>query len=194
MYFSRRRLLRRGQGFHVCTINKCAHTKKSGNLFNDPRVYIYIYIYIYIYKYTRVSKRSNVIFFSTWMITDTRACIIQQNRADLLWIISLFLNIVTISLNSNVPPSNESMYPYLVKSYWLFLESLYHCSFHFLVNGIMFASQAPFHRAEEMIIIIFVCVNVWVCMYVHVWGTDRDIEIKRHEQKTGLIWIGFFVQ
>ena len=23
--------------FHVCTINKSAHTKKSGNLFNDPR-------------------------------------------------------------------------------------------------------------------------------------------------------------
>ena len=41
------RLLRRGQEFHVCTINKSAHTKKkSGNLFNDPRIYIYIYIYI----------------------------------------------------------------------------------------------------------------------------------------------------
>ena len=33
-----RRLLRRGQKFHVCTINKSVHTKKkSGNLFNDPR-------------------------------------------------------------------------------------------------------------------------------------------------------------
>ena len=32
--------------FHVCTINKSAHRKKSGNLFNDPRIYIYIYIYI----------------------------------------------------------------------------------------------------------------------------------------------------
>ena len=30
----------------MCTINKSAHTKKkmSGNLFNDPRIYIYIYI------------------------------------------------------------------------------------------------------------------------------------------------------
>ena len=26
-----------GLEFHVCTINKTAHTKKSGNLFNDPR-------------------------------------------------------------------------------------------------------------------------------------------------------------
>ena len=26
----------------MCTINKCAHTKKSGNLFNDPRIYLYI--------------------------------------------------------------------------------------------------------------------------------------------------------
>ena len=27
----------KGLEFHVCTINKSAHTKKSGNLFNDPR-------------------------------------------------------------------------------------------------------------------------------------------------------------
>ena len=31
---------------HVGTINKSAHTKKSGNLFNDPCIYIYIYIHI----------------------------------------------------------------------------------------------------------------------------------------------------
>ena len=24
--------------FHVCTLNKSAHTKKPGNLFNDPRI------------------------------------------------------------------------------------------------------------------------------------------------------------
>ena len=34
---SRRRLLRRGLEFHVCTINKSAVRQKSGNLFNDPR-------------------------------------------------------------------------------------------------------------------------------------------------------------
>ena len=28
----------------MCTINKSAHTKNSGNLFNDHRVYICIYI------------------------------------------------------------------------------------------------------------------------------------------------------
>ena len=39
VHCSRRRLLLRGQEFHVCTINKSAHTKKrSGNLFNDPRM------------------------------------------------------------------------------------------------------------------------------------------------------------
>ena len=38
VHCSRRRLLGRGEEFHVCTINKTAHTKKrSGNLFNDPR-------------------------------------------------------------------------------------------------------------------------------------------------------------
>ena len=78
VHCSRRRLLRRGLEFHVCTINKIAHTKKSGNLFNAPRRYfcveyrivfiinkrfqrcnyihlyththIYIYIYIYIWR------------------------------------------------------------------------------------------------------------------------------------------------
>ena len=36
---SRRRLLWRGLEFHVCTINKSVHTKTSGNLFNDPRIW-----------------------------------------------------------------------------------------------------------------------------------------------------------
>ena len=39
--YSRRRLLRRRLEFHVCTINKSAHTKKSGNLFNDPRIIVW---------------------------------------------------------------------------------------------------------------------------------------------------------
>ena len=39
MHYSRRRLLRRGLEFHVCTINKSAHRKKAGNLFNDPRMF-----------------------------------------------------------------------------------------------------------------------------------------------------------
>ena len=34
-----RRLLQRGLEFHMYTINKIAHTKKSGNLFNDPRTH-----------------------------------------------------------------------------------------------------------------------------------------------------------
>ena len=39
MHCSRRRLLQQGLEFHVCTINKSAHTKKKpGNLFNDPRI------------------------------------------------------------------------------------------------------------------------------------------------------------
>ena len=46
MHCSRRRLLRRELKFHECTINKSAYTKKSGNLFNNTRIYIYIYIYI----------------------------------------------------------------------------------------------------------------------------------------------------
>ena len=39
VHCSQRRLLRRGLEFHVCTINKSAHTKKSGNLSYVPRIY-----------------------------------------------------------------------------------------------------------------------------------------------------------
>ena len=45
MHCSRRRVLRRGLEFHVCTINKSAHTKKVWKLIVCPS-YIYIYIYI----------------------------------------------------------------------------------------------------------------------------------------------------
>ena len=69
MHCSRRRLLRRGLEFHVCTIYKSVHTKKSGNLFNDPRIYIYIYSnpieliiwnrsFIYIYIYTESVRKT----------------------------------------------------------------------------------------------------------------------------------------
>ena len=69
VHCSRRRLLRRGLEFPACTINKSAHTKKSGNLFNDPRIYkkslsffskdssnIYIYIYIYGKNFLKKNK------------------------------------------------------------------------------------------------------------------------------------------
>ena len=42
VHCSRRRLLRRGLEFHECTINKNAHTKKSGNLFNDLRIWLQV--------------------------------------------------------------------------------------------------------------------------------------------------------
>ena len=44
---------------------------------------------------------------STGIITSTGTCIIHQNEAGPLWIISLLLNIVTISLNSNVSLSGK---------------------------------------------------------------------------------------
>ena len=47
VHCSRRRLFRRGLEFHVCSINKSAHTKKVLKLFLRS-TYIYIYIYIYI--------------------------------------------------------------------------------------------------------------------------------------------------
>ena len=41
VHCSRRRIIRRGLEFHVFTVNKSANTKKSGNLFNDHRIYIH---------------------------------------------------------------------------------------------------------------------------------------------------------
>ena len=33
----------KAEQIHVCTINKSAYTKKSGNLFNDPRILIWLF-------------------------------------------------------------------------------------------------------------------------------------------------------
>ena len=81
-------------------------------------------------------SKSNAFFFSTGIITDTGTCIIHQNKAGPLWITSLLLNTVTISLNSNVPPLNESLYPSLVKFCWLFFKWIHHWSFHFLTTNV----------------------------------------------------------
>ena len=48
----------------------------------------------------------------------------HKKETVLLWIISLLLNIVTVSLNINVPFSNENMYPCLVNSVDWFLSYL----------------------------------------------------------------------
>ena len=48
VHCSRRTLPRRGREFHACNINKSAHMKKSGNLSNEPCIYIYIYIYCHL--------------------------------------------------------------------------------------------------------------------------------------------------
>ena len=74
---------------------------------------------------------------------------IHQNEADPLWITSLLLHIVTVFLNSNVPPSNESMYPCPVKFCWLFFEPLLHFRFHFLVTGILFAFRLSSLQTHE---------------------------------------------
>ena len=56
---SARRLLGRGLEFHVCTINKIAHTKKSRNLFNDPRTSMYrIKLILTHIKFTQCSWKN----------------------------------------------------------------------------------------------------------------------------------------
>ena len=48
VHCSRRRLFQRGLEFHVCTINKSAHTKKS------LKTYLMILVYIYIYNHSEL--------------------------------------------------------------------------------------------------------------------------------------------
>ena len=130
----------KGLVFHVCTINKSAHTKKVWKL-----ILWSSYIYIYIYD----EWKSNPFSFSTGIIIDTGTCIIHQNEAGPHWITSLLLNIVTVSLNSNVPSSNESMHPCLVKFYSLFFKSDHHRSFHFLVTNVWLLNPLSWGRRDD---------------------------------------------
>ena len=52
MHCSRRSLLWRGLEFHVCTINKSAHTKKSGNLSYAPHKWNKYHIQIHLWTYS----------------------------------------------------------------------------------------------------------------------------------------------
>ena len=87
VHYSRRRLLRRGLEFHVCIINKGAHTKKrTGNLFNDPRwkiklfvVAVVIVVGWFVFFYTTASqtfmgywmpKFNSVLNVLLWLFTD----------------------------------------------------------------------------------------------------------------------------
>ena len=63
MHCSRGRLLRRGLEFHVCTINKSAHTKKSLETYLMILVYIYNYIYL-----NTINTESTPQFFSYMII------------------------------------------------------------------------------------------------------------------------------
>ena len=79
VHWSRRRLLWRGLEFHVCTINKGAHTKKVWKLIVCTS-YIYIYIYIYIiYKYIY-----SVGLMSAWFRSQLQVSS-MSSHTDELW-------------------------------------------------------------------------------------------------------------
>ena len=56
VHCSRRRLLRRGQEFDVCTINETAHMKKVWKPFEGTS-YLSLSIYIYTYNATRIRPK-----------------------------------------------------------------------------------------------------------------------------------------
>ena len=66
VYCSRRRLLRRGLEFHVCTINKSAHTK---NCLETYSAIIYIYIWKQQPKLNRINFQTSAnVFKCLWLL------------------------------------------------------------------------------------------------------------------------------
>ena len=83
-------------------ITKKSYAKDLENSRSEGVSVIWWLTYPTVALYEFDSKRKDF-FFSIGIITDTGTCIIHQNEAGCLWITSLLLNIVTVSLNSNVP-------------------------------------------------------------------------------------------
>ena len=78
VHCSRRRLLRRGLEFHVCTINKSAHTKKVWKLIVCSS-YIYIYIILVYFgaepgirsKFNSLCREDKLFFYICLYIIET---------------------------------------------------------------------------------------------------------------------------
>ena len=56
-------------------------------------------------------SKSNTFFFCTVITIYTGTCITHEKEDASRWITSLLINIVIVSPNNSVPPSNESIYP-----------------------------------------------------------------------------------
>ena len=82
VHCSQRRLLRRGLVFHACSINKSAHRKKSGNLFNDSRKYICVSWIIYCQCLFDILK---LMPFHLWVIHCLRYLSILQSQNIRHW-------------------------------------------------------------------------------------------------------------
>ena len=80
VHCSWRRLLRRGLEFHVCTINKSAHTKKSLETYRMLLVYTHILIYIWRRKIP--SLKHNFIAYRSSKVSWRPDCIFEIHQ---LW-------------------------------------------------------------------------------------------------------------
>ena len=87
-----RRLLRRGLEFHVCTINKSTHTKKSGNLFNDPRMYVCMYVYSLCVSVCRHTRIYVCIFMNAYKFFQGHWVDLMRVKMHLITFIDVFLS------------------------------------------------------------------------------------------------------
>ena len=104
MHCSRKRLLRRGLEFHVCTLNKSAHTKKSGNLFNDPHAFTYTYTICHPHIHIHTQKYATITYSNTRTHPHTQShtlTIIRKDSYKILTVLDCFF----FSIFSHVSPT-----------------------------------------------------------------------------------------
>ena len=127
--------------------------------------------------------KSNTSCFCTGINTVTATYIIHQNKAGLLWITFLFLNIVTVSFNRNGPPSKNSMNFSPVKLCWLFFELFHYCCVHCVCSSLSYFIIAVLTVfAVLWVISLLLCslLRYWhnVCLSKHFWWDRRDDSVK----------------
>ena len=119
MHWSRGRLLRRGREFHVCTVNKSAHTKKVWKLIVCTS-YIYIYIFcVVISKYFLHTVISNVnilkkLVFDSDMGTEQKLPLWIRNNLAVM-AITMY---ATLPKTPFVEPQDQMQFSILPKKYF----------------------------------------------------------------------------
>ena len=99
MHCRRRRILRRGLEFHVCTINKVPIRKKSGNLSNDPSRFKGTWEKTYQDKsFGKLKQSNNGIHVSNLGKSKEDIWRYVKLKAEVLnWLIAILINVLSLT-------------------------------------------------------------------------------------------------